>query len=935
MITSKKQLTIGEQKLLDYVCRPENESMRTISTKLVNDPLSSSMANNDKKKKVQYHKLPYDTVMKLSQQISTDIIDIRNIKKSLPEVDTVKDIVVSSILSPNDMLTEELIWTMDGRFPAKLGSDMMNVIKTHFETELRFNEKLSTMLGNALFDRGSHILAIFPESAIDDIINSRTNTSLESYQSTMSSLVNRDGRLISKGFLGGGLIDKQNNKKEDIVSRVASLESFYGIEGHNNQSVVYNDIIPGLLRVSDNTDIIKFPMLNKVATQIAVNNRNMNHSLESIGFNPENEDLTPDQTDVGVLYRDVDRRSYNGIAVINDRTGTTRRSIGHPMVLDLPHESCIPVYNPSDCTDHLGYFVVLDELGNPISVKESDYDLSTMGHLNNDPNNQVMQQNRGVVTQTIDELAKLTTGVDLNTGNMNLDELLKFYSQMIERDLIARFSNGIYGSNIEIARPMYIYWMMLSRALSGSMTQLLYIPATLVEYIAFNYDEFGIGKSIIAMNKTQAALRISIIFANTMAAIKNAVGRKTINITLDPDDQNEDETISKLINRVLEVNSFSTLFHSFDPRNIEQALHRHGWDVNVDGGEGFEQTKVEVEYNQGNRTEVDTDFADTNKRDFIAGLQIPPSILDSTEQETFAVEFIKKHAIHAKRSLIRANKFGEFCTSFVRKYTMHDGTLIRELSDLIRAQYQILDEELIDAAKKENSTIPIINEFLNELYVGLSLPDGESNENINNSFKEYSDLVDNFIPVMLDRNIIEKFVGEDDPEKKKEAINNIEDIFKNLFKSAWIRQNGVFNEFDEMFFHEGKLNSEKIASLLNDKELVANLLGDIVQAYYDKHNPEEGDDSASQDSGGDSPGMSGSDDSFGNDDNDDSNDESEEEEPTEEEEQPEEDTEEEPEKESDESKEEDNKEDKSDDDAGDQPEESADATEGLSLDGEE
>ena len=144
---SKRQLTVEEDRIYKYLINQPAE-IRAVTTKLVETAESSTERNAT---------LPRDAVEGISNKISHDLIDIINIKKNLPELETIRDILVSSILSPQDMINENLTFTLDGEFPHKLGTDLLAIIETHFTDHYCLQDKLYTMLTNALFD----VVAIF------------------------------------------------------------------------------------------------------------------------------------------------------------------------------------------------------------------------------------------------------------------------------------------------------------------------------------------------------------------------------------------------------------------------------------------------------------------------------------------------------------------------------------------------------------------------------------------------------------------------------------------------------------------------------------------------------------------------------------------------------------------------------------------------------
>lgn len=88
------------QRILAYTAK--NPAALSIIGKLVTTP-------------DDYHKqkteLPQGVLEPALQSTMEDVRNIRMIKQSLPEMDTARDIMVSSILSPNNLITDEITVT--------------------------------------------------------------------------------------------------------------------------------------------------------------------------------------------------------------------------------------------------------------------------------------------------------------------------------------------------------------------------------------------------------------------------------------------------------------------------------------------------------------------------------------------------------------------------------------------------------------------------------------------------------------------------------------------------------------------------------------------------------------------------------------------------------------------------------------------------------
>jgi len=389
---------------------------------------------------------------------------------------------------------------------------------------------------------------------------------------------------------------------------------------------------------------------------------------------------------------------------------------------------------------------------------------------------------------------------------------------------------------------------MLARALSGSKTQLVYIPESLLEYIAFYYNGLGIGQSLISKSKTTAAHRIAMNYANTRALIRNAVGTKVLNIELDEDDLDHEEIVAKIVNRTMEANSFARLFSSFDPRNIESSMSMFGYEVNVTGGEAVDKTNVNMEYRSGDVPLIDTDYMEQMKNDYISGF-IPPTLLDSARDTEFAVEFITKNALFAKRNIIIARTFNRMLTSFVGKYTLHDGELIQALSDAIRESYSELSDEVLEECKAEKSTIPAIKAFLNDLSVSIPLPDSNSNELSNQAMKTYEERVESALNFYIDQDWLDMVFEDLDEERKGEAIKAFRERMKSFFMVQWMDKNSFFPEFNDLI----RLNDDEMGDnnlldrIFSQQAESADIFGDIAKRIRDAYTPPEGEGESSGD----------------------------------------------------------------------------------------
>src|SRR5699024_10862411 len=152
-------------------------------------------------------------------------------------------------------------------------------------------------------------------------------------------------------------------------------------------------------------------------------------------------------------------------------------TVGHPVVFEFPTEAVIPIYSPADPSEHVCYFVAVDNNGNPVRISQnSDHYRSVQRNFNNAVNGSAAPSHMATATtmgMTIDE-----------AGVKGADSMARIYSQVIEHDLRERLdSGGFHGSDLKLGKANELYRLMFVRALAQMDTQLVFIPKELMTYI--------------------------------------------------------------------------------------------------------------------------------------------------------------------------------------------------------------------------------------------------------------------------------------------------------------------------------------------------------------------------------------------------------------------------------------------------------------------
>lgn len=800
--SGEHKLTISDFRNLKTI--KHNEIARAISTKLIKDPDNKSLTGYDGKRR------PDESVLNnLSDATVSNIEEYNLIFQSLPDTKIAMEIWVSCLLSPKDSVTESLAWSINNKnseYSAELFNEMLTELKDYFETDYELFDILKPAIEDALFKTGSYPLVILPESSIDDIINGKTVVSNEAIANSTFKKVYNDYVIPSIGYLGSPTVATETKK--------VGLESVL-----DNPTVkVSNDqlrIHPGLT-ITDNPTALKVQkLLNVMQKNRSKQRLRDNYGLESVAnvsFNDDkpndpnasytskpddNDILKKDKEDkkrfdtkikesiVQNLYQD---RAYDGnqIVVVKNGIDASRLPISNPLVMKIPSEAVIPVHVPGNPRDVVGAFIILDEYGNPINASNSQdlYSDSTM----------TAKERRSQTVNIIKQMTVFKEGCCNVTGNDRevLNELAAVYASLVEEDLLNRLTNGIYGENIKIANAPEIYRIMLNRALKAMKTQVYFCPAELLTYFAFDFNKFGIGKSMLEDGKTLATLRSTMQYADIYANIQNSIGRRKFIITLDEADPEPMKTMETARTEYMRINSWNMPLMSDGPIDAINILREANIDTVVQGDNpNIPNTQIELEDVNVNRVVPNEELKNNIKNLHLSSLELPATLVDETQQSQFATQSMTAHALFNKRVASKQKVIArDLLWDHVSKYTLNSGYLIKRLSEVIKENKDLLT----DKQRAEGNTLPIIEDFLDNLEINLPAPTLQKMDELQNDFDKYKNFMESAIEAAYPDEVGEYGL----PQELKDETARFRKILLSSVIRKYLVENGYMSDIDNI-----------------------------------------------------------------------------------------------------------------------------------------
>lgn len=847
----------------------------------------------------------------LSNNTSQSIRDAENIFSTQPDTEIAMAVLVSSIVSPNDLREPNLTWSVENEdIPSSLGSALLEEIRSYFEDDYRIKDMLVPLLEDCLFKTGSYPLAIVPESAIDDLINDNapSQSGLESYIKA-----NMDE---NKVHMGGSYLGP-NNAENKVDKKQTALESM--LTPVNKQSHISTKVpmLDGIY-VTDSIDALKVPNLVNRYTEVRIANsqartRSMESFARKTGLDVKN--ITQNLK----VQRNYSTKRHQRL---NPMSKTSRASIGHPLTINFPSSSIIPVHLPSDPGNPLGFLGLLDINGHPLRDDAHDEAYQTLSTMNNgaDTSSNMLERN-----------AKLQQGIRTGSGagtSRITEQLVAAFTTEFERDIMERFSNGIYGQEVKFPRATEFYRLMLARSFANQHTQVLFIPSELMTYFAFDYNKMGIGQSLLDKMKILANIRSVLLFGNVMGSLKNSVPRREVTINLEESDPEPGKTIETLMTEYARVQSGGLPLESSNPRDIISGIRKAATGFRVQGNSAFPEVGIEVEDTNSSRVGVDTDLLDGITKQFFQGFCLTPDLVDSTSDIEFAQVALNSHLLFTKRVSLFQSVLSPLIKDHVVKYTMNDGELLMRLVNIVRnhiieeekkaaeekaglaemspeevpasttdvepieegAGYSVAEPETyldvrgttVDAAKEEglaqgepvvgDQHLRLIEEFIESIQITLPAPDSTKLTNQIEQFEQYATALDAILPVYLSEDVLASVVGDE----TEENIPAILEVVKGYFLRDFISRNNIMPELNKLITNMG--TDEKPFDLLEEHTMhvdgIAQTLSHLINKLKTKNEgSEEEEDDYSAGGGTDDSGSDdfsgGGDADVGGDDSDD------------------------------------------------------------------
>ncbi|ECA2613783.1 hypothetical protein EJO52_23690 [Salmonella enterica subsp. enterica serovar Enteritidis] len=678
------------------------------------------------------------TMNTVTRATATNIEDNKNILELFPELKRVMQIYVAALTNPNDLKTVEMFIDSED-FPgrvAEIVQPMIDTIDTHFKNIYKIKTLIPRIIEDVFFIKGSYNFVVLPESTLDRAINGNGQLKLEEYGF-------KDNHFASWGLLGN---DSRKRHENQLPATVSMEDYFSGI----NETIPYDPVvridsikftntllrdkdgkfieakidIPDMVTVVDNPDILRMPILHQRRAATAVQRALRANTLGGSGLvtlsgdptlTANRRELTQEQ--VNEIWNKLNIQRHTKVSPVYAlATPDTldRQSVGHPGVMHVPPEALEPVHAPGDPENHIGYLVQLDEFGYPVRlVEDAAYYKQLESRLSKITADIAGTSSNGMASEMIGAAKNMIQGTSCNQVDMSA--FVSSYESLMQRYIVERIVNGYLGSAVEIGATSSFYLSMLARSLAHKQTRVLFIPREMVTYIAYEYNKYGIGRSLLESTKMISSQRAMLMVQELMAKIKSSLNYTTLSVMLEDTDRNPVDTVEQALHSFARVYQSGFPLGETNPMDIINAYERSSIRLKVEGNNPrFPKLNTDVSVEQRNYQSPDNELMDRYRRDHFMGLGVSPEIIDTSYQSEFAASVITANAMQEKQFTVCREVITNGLTDHIKKYTAYSPVLLTSLRNTVRANMSKLSQAQLKqlfGSDFENGVIRNVNAY--------------------------------------------------------------------------------------------------------------------------------------------------------------------------------------------------------------------------------
>lgn len=726
----------------------------------------------------------------LTQQIAQTKLDNEAIRILAPEIRTAENLVIPSIMSPTDLKDGDIKITSTSKMIDELQNNRISeILDKHFNKTLNMSAKLPEWIREALYGAGSKPLLVLPITELDIIMNDPTAIASKStsYGYSSESLAAAAKTSVNLDIVGQksifGISDNFHTKKTLDANKLSELRPAI-------ESAISNFIFEsgGVSKTKDKTDA-SYNLEAKFSKDRGYSELTSfaNEAIENLSIIDDPDILKVDKAKKSKKKSEITENiviHYKSKSVIT-LNPENKASVGNPVVYELPPESVIPIFTPGTPTDHIGYFVCLDNFGNPIHLDDNNQDKN-------------LGDNRRTSPGSLYKSFGVENSFQLGNGGSPKNEkdslMVNIYQTIIEAHLKGRLKNSGF-DNTYIGATENVYRCLFARYLSERKTKLLFVPKDFMTYFCFKHNHDGTGRSQIEDIKFILSLKITLMICRMMAAMNSSIDRKNINVNFTEEMGDPIQYIEMLKKEAIDK---SVVNFTYDPTEVSRTLAQKAISVRAKGIPGAENFEVTTEPNEYRSIKPDESLMEDINNMMVVGLDIPPSAMNLLAENEFSRSVATNNLFFSRKISAKQKIVCKETTRYIQIYV----SMSQQLKDEIKG--------VLNQGKKEGGTEPskndgtvddktssriddLICDIIKNIETSLPAPDVAPNKT---EFEELDAMISSITTAL--EALFDNDLASDDPIPAMRALIK-SDIIRDYMKKIGVTNDAAIPDFNTNF----------------------------------------------------------------------------------------------------------------------------------------
>lgn len=644
--------------------------------------------------------------------------DTRTSLELFSDVKLAANTLISLLLSPGDGVQTEFHYEnkLDIGLPANAIAEIMELVKEYLENDFELRERVHEIAKKVILEDGANPILVLPESSLEHFLNNpgtaiTAESDTAATQNLMMGLQNEINKIIdpqTKLPRNLGILRAPSPNGDNFT---IAMESAFGIKtkeydprikfkltgesnvkqfGGNNPNEKKVTEVQTKLILTDNIGVLRLPT---VKTKLREMKAERVLEASRLGYNRFDDPETPKQREAiklnddqirSTFYRQPGSPTVTPFAIIKDPNLIKRKTIGKPSIIDLPPESLMVIPELNNPKRHMYYIAMVDMDGHFIKLNNYQEMFNSLsrnfaGHTDTPDN----------MTSQLMQIAKTRIEGDKTSQNENdleyKEMVRRIYQQLTETNLKSYIRSSLGEDEITLSTSNnQIYEIMFARELANRQTQLLLIPANLVSYFAFNYDDHGIGRSLLDESRNILSVRTMLMAAEIFNSVRNAISRTNVEIGFDSRDRDPMSSFEAIKTRILNSRGGFLPWGILDLGLVSQQIQRAGVEFTFTGDNKLmPNTSIRFNESQSQHQRMDETFREDLRRLSIAGFSMTPELLDSASNEELATAIKENKAQLARRVSIMSTELNKRLKEFVRRILRYDGNIYDRIQAII------------------------------------------------------------------------------------------------------------------------------------------------------------------------------------------------------------------------------------------------------------